>query len=239
MGKNKLKYFAEMKEFKHTFEGFAINLLKEDFELKGKWNSVFFKNKNPIVLELGCGKGEYTIGLARKYPNKNFIGIDVKGARMWNGAKIANQEKLKNVAFYRGTIEFINKVFAKNEISEIWITFPDPQKERFKKRLSSARFLELYKEITIDEAFINLETDSKILFLFTNELIKLNNLEINISTNDLYNSEYVNDILSIKTYYEEKYLAIKDTITYTRFKLNKNKEIINPDTHEAEKQFDK
>lgn len=239
MGKNKLKHFEEMKTFKHVFEGFAVNLLKADYQMKGRWDSDFFKNGNPIVLELGCGKGEYTVGLARKYPNKNFIGIDIKGARMWRGAKTAEIEGLKNVAFYRGTIEFINRVFAENEISEIWITFPDPQKKRYKKRLTSARFLEMYKKILKPEAFVNLKTDSKLLYFFTSELLKLNKLEVEVSTNDLYRSDFMSDELSIKTFYEKKYLEINDTITYLRFKLNKNAKITNPDTQEAEKQFDK
>jgi len=238
MGKNKLQHFAEMKEFKHTFEGFSINLLNDDFHLKGKWNADFFKNNNPIVLELGCGKGEYTVGLAEKYPNKNFIGVDIKGARIWFGAKKALEANLNNVAFYRGVIEFINKVFAKNEISEIWITFPDPQRKKMRKRLTSARFLELYKEICIPNAQIHLKTDSKLLYYFTNELIKYNNLELEASTNDLYSQQLESEELSIRTFYEKMFLRMNDTITYTRFKLN-DKPIENPDTREGEKQFDK
>ncbi len=239
MGKNKLQHFAEMKEFEHTFEGFSIHLLQEDFHLKGKWNTDFFKNQNPIVLELGCGKGEYTIGLARKYSDKNFIGIDIKGARIWFGAKTAQEENLKNVAFYRGAIELINKVFEKNEISEIWLTFPDPQRKKMRKRLTSARFLELYKEICIPNALIHLKTDSKLLHFFTNELIKYNNLNLEASTTDLYNTKIENPDLEIRTFYEKMFLKLNDTITYTRFRLNTDKTVLNPDTREGEKQFDK
>jgi len=239
VAKNKLQHFEELHSFKHCFEGITFDLLEKNHDMYGKWDSHFFKNGNPIVLELGCGKGEYTLGLARKYPNRNFIGVDIKGARMWRGAKTALEEGLSNVAFYRGPIEFITKNFDKNEISEIWITFPDPQKKRYKKRLTSARFLEMYKQISIDHVVINLKTDSKLLHFFTNELIKLNDLEVEITTKDLYNSEFANDELSIKTFYEKKYLGINDTITYTRFKLNTDKKIVNPDTFEAEKQFDK
>ena len=220
MSKNKLQHFAEMKTFTNLFQPSAKQMYESDFELKGKWNDKYFRNSNPLVLELGCGKGEYTIGLAKKYLDSNFVGIDIKGARLWTGSKIATDENMTNVAFIRNKVEFINSFYNKNEVDEIWITFPDPQIEKSKKRLTSSRFLNLYSEILKPKGIIHLKTDSILLHKYTLKIIKQNNLELIFSSDDLYNSEYNNDILSIRTYYEQKYLDKGIKTTYLKFKLN-------------------
>ena len=162
MGKNKLARFAENETFANLFQLTYEQITKEGFALKGKWNEDFFKNDNPIVLELGCGKGEYTVGLAKKYPNKNFIGIDIKGARLWRGCKTSNEDKMTNVAFVRTHIQMIESYFAENEVSEIWITFPDPQLKKPNKRLTCERFLKLYKNILKQENFTMKFINSKL-----------------------------------------------------------------------------
>src|SRR6201996_4309186 len=176
--------------------------------MKGQWAKEFFKNTNPVVLELACGKGEYTVNLATLFPDKNFIGIDYKGNRIWRGAKTAIEEGIKNVGFLRIQIENITDYFAPGEVDEIWITFPDPQPQlsREKKRLTSPRFLEKYKQILKPGAFINLKTDNDDLHAYTAEKIAELGLNLLIRTEDLYNSEYADEVLSIKTYYEKKYL---------------------------------
>lgn len=204
---------------------FAI-LEKEGFPYKGKWNSEFFHNDNPIVLELGCGKGEYTVGLARKFPDKNFIGIDIKGSRMWTGAKQAETEELKNVAFLRTNIELLPHFFAKNEIAEIWITFPDPQMKKVRKRLTSSRFLSLYAQILIPGGIIHLKTDSPFLYTYTRILTELNSLATITDTDDLYNCLTLNpeqrDLLNIRTFYEQQWLDRGLTIKYISFILPEN-----------------
>src|SRR5690554_4542221 len=185
MAKNKLAKFAEMATYSNVFQYSFKTLETEGFPLKGKWNT-HFKNDNPIILELGCGKGEYTIGLAREHNNKNFIGIDIKGARMWSGATQAINEKLNNVAFLRTHIELINNFFSENEISEIWITFPDPQMKKTNKRLTSIRFMKEYSQILKNDGLIHLKTDSNFLYSYTKEMIEANNLKIMFDTQDLY-----------------------------------------------------
>ena len=220
MVKKKLERFAEMKTFEHVVEPLWEEVYNKDYKLKGNWAADFFGNDKPIVLELGCGKGEYTIGLAELYPEKNFIGIDIKGARMWKGAKYADQNGIKNVAFLRSHIEVISSFFAKDEISEIWITFPDPQIKKQKKRLSSARFLNLYKEFLKPEGLVHLKTDSVLLHEFTMDLVKLNKLGLEFSSKDLYAGASDDKILSIKTFYESQYLSYGLKITYMKFFLN-------------------
>ncbi len=222
MTKRKLQHFEEMKTFNNVFEPSYYDILNNDFILKGKWNRDYFKNNNPIVLELGCGKGEYTIALAKKNPNKNYIGIDIKGARIWKGSKDATEQKLYNVAFVRMSIENINSFFLSNEVSEIWITFPDPQLKKVKKRLSSSRFLSLYQKIVVDDCIIHLKTDSNILHKYTKTLLSRNKLKIIEFTDDLYCSNISNDILSIKTHYEKIYLEKQMKITYIKFILDKS-----------------
>lgn len=219
--KNKLQRFAENETFSNVIQPNFEEIFQKDYSLKNNWNSTYWKNENPIVLELGCGKGEYTVALAEKFPQKNFIGIDIKGARFWRGAKTAIEKGFANVAFLRTRIEFISSFFGKNEIDEIWITFPDPQlrEKRAKKRLTSPRFLNMYLNILNPNAVVNLKTDSKELFDYTKALLEYNNHEIIIATDDLYNSTYCTEDLSIKTHYESYYLTQGKKITYLQFKI--------------------
>jgi tRNA (guanine-N7-)-methyltransferase len=221
LAKNKLKKFAQMETFKNVKQP-SLTSLKEGFPLKGKWNKDFFKNDAPIVLELGCGMGEYTVGLAEKFPNKNFLGIDVKGARMWQGASIALDKKLNNVGFLRISIEWIEECFSNNEVSEVWITFPDPQikKRRSSKRLTHPGFLKKYSTILVDEGVLHLKTDSEFLYGFTLGVISAEHHRLLDATNDLYSSLQKRDHMEIKTHYEQKFLELGKPITYIKFKLN-------------------
>lgn len=214
MGQKKLVRFNEIK----TFD----NVLEFPTEMKGRWHD-YFGNNNPITLELACGKGEYAVGLGRMHPNHNFIGIDIKGNRIWRGAKTALEEGLKNVAFVRSHIDKINEYFEKGEVSEIWITFPDPQLKgaRMKKRLTYSRFLRLYQEIIQENATINLKTDSPDLYHFTKAVIDTFELPVEIDTDNLYNSPFASPELKIKTHYEGLDIAGSNTIHYLRFGINK------------------
>ncbi|MDE5812367.1 MAG: tRNA (guanosine(46)-N7)-methyltransferase TrmB [Muribaculaceae bacterium] len=228
MGKNKLKKFAEMAEIDFVFQYPFARLQEEGFPMRGSWHE-YFGNKNPIVLELGCGKGEYCVGLAKRYPDKNFIGVDIKGARMWTGATEARRLGLKNVAFLRTNIELINRFFAPGEVAEIWITFPDPQMKKATKRLTSTRFLNLYRQVSADGALINLKTDSPFLYTYTDALVKENKLPVTVNTADLYHSGFDDDILSIRTHYEQQWLDRGLTIKYLAFNLPAKGELIEPD----------
>lgn len=232
MGKGKIKRFQEFSSYDNVFEPTIEETFNKDYALKGKWNIDFFKNNKPLIIELGCGKGEYTIGLAQKYPDKNFIGVDIKGARMWKGAKQSQELKMNNVAFVRTRIEFIDSIFSENEVDEIWITFPDPQlkKRRAKKRLTSSIFLNNYKKFITSDGIIHLKTDNDLLYLYTLDIIHKNNLTILESTNNLYQNSSTNEILSIKTFYENQYLEKGKNINYIKFKLNNINEIVEPDT---------
>lgn len=229
MGKNKLKKFAEMETFDNVFQyPFAV-VERDGFPLKGHWKSNFFKNDNPIVLELGCGKGEYAVGLARRFPDKNYIGVDIKGARMWTGAKAAVKEGISNVAFLRTNIELIDRFFEAGEVSEIWITFPDPQMKKVRKRLTSTRFLDLYRNILVADGIVHLKTDSPFLYTYTDALVKLNAFPTEVNTADLYNSDIVDDILEIKTFYEQQWLDRGLSIKYIKFHLDHTTELQEPD----------
>ncbi len=230
MGKNKLQKFAENETFENLFQPALEEVWQKDFYLKGNWNKVFFKNLNPIVLELGCGKGEYTINLAKMYPQRNFIGIDIKGARLWKGAKEATRLPLPNAGFIRTRIENIPSFFSPHEVSEIWVTFPDPQprKSKAKKRLTSSRFLGYYQKFMKDKGTIHLKTDSQNLYEYTKALVEQNKLSVIHSTNDLYKSNMVDPMLSIKTFYESMFLEQGLPITYIRFVLDINKKIKEP-----------
>jgi tRNA (guanine-N7-)-methyltransferase len=213
VGKDKLKRFAEIDTFSNVLQ------LEAGLPFKGKWSTHFFKNNNPVVLELACGKGEYTVNLARLFPQKNFIGIDYKGNRIWRGAKTALEDGVSNVAFLRIQIEVLLDYFGHGEVDEIWITFPDPQPQvsREKKRLTSPRFLEKYKQVLKPGSFINLKTDNDGLHAYTNEKIDELSLNLHIRTEDLYQSVYADEVLSIKTYYEKKYLQNNKNINYLKF----------------------
>ncbi|MGB3454174.1 MAG: tRNA (guanosine(46)-N7)-methyltransferase TrmB [Moheibacter sp.] len=224
MGKNKLKRFAENKTFDNVFQPKRDEMIS-GFELKGNWNKTVFKNNHPIVLELGCGKGEYTVALAEKYPEKNFIGIDIKGARFWRGAKTAIENNLPNAAFLRTQIELVDYAFAENEVSEIWITFPDPQIKyrRTKHRLTHPEFLKKYKRILKKNGLIHLKTDSEFLHGYTHGILQLLGHPVLISSHDVYhpdNRELPEEITSVQTFYEKRFLEENKKITYIRFKLN-------------------
>ena len=221
MGKNKLKKFRDMDTFDCVFQYPYATLVATGFPLKGKWHTDFFGNDRPIVVELGCGKGEYTVSLARRYADRNFIGIDIKGARMWTGASEATRDNLKNVAFLRTSIELLPHFFADGEIAEFWITFPDPQMKKTGKRLTSKRFLELYRQTIGDSAIVNLKTDSPFLYTYTRRLVETNRLQILADSPDLYHSGIADDILSIRTFYEQQWLDRGMTIKYLRFVLDK------------------
>ncbi|UCG29033.1 MAG: tRNA (guanosine(46)-N7)-methyltransferase TrmB [Bacteroidales bacterium] len=224
VGKRKLKKWAELETYEHVIQPPFEEVYKKDFYLKGKWASTYFKNDHPVIIELGCGKGEYTIGLARRFRNKNFIGIDIKGARMWKGAKIAKEEELNNVAFIRTRIELINSFFGRNEVDEIWLTFPDPQikKKRNKKRLTGSRFLNSYKQFLRSGGSIHLKTDNTILYNATLDLIKANNLSILQSSEDLYAEPDLDSVLAIQTFYEKQYREQECPIKYIRFHLDRD-----------------
>jgi len=221
VAKNKLNRFKENAHFEHLFQPSYEDVLNKDFHLKSNWNKDYFKNDNPIILELACGKGEYTVGLAEKYPDKNFIGIDIKGARLWQGAKIASVKKLKNTAFIRTKIDFIESFFSKNEISEIWITFPDPQPKRLKKRLTSTIFLTRYSKFLIPKGTLHLKTDSQLLHHYTKAIIKENKFKINTLISNIYNENNVpEELTSIQTFYEKQFLEKDKKITYINFNLH-------------------
>lgn len=217
MGKDKLRKFAEVATFKNVVQ------LDAGKEYKGQWATKFFGNNNPVILELACGKGEYTVNLAKMFPDKNFIGIDYKGNRIWRGAKTALEEGIDNVGFLRIQIETILEHFEENEISEIWITFPDPQPQdsREKKRLTNPNFLERYKFILKEDGIMHLKTDSDFFFNYSVEQINLLGLTKFKETSDLYHSDLVDEVLSIKTYYERKYLAIDKSINYVQWTFKK------------------
>lgn len=229
MGKNKLKKFSEMDAFPHVFQYPFAAFTEKVFEMKGEWGKQFFGNNHPIVLELGCGKGEYTVGLAKMYPEKNFIGVDVKGARMWTGAKQSFEEKLPNVAFLRTDIELIHYFFGAGEVSEIWITFPDPQMNKVRKRLTSTRFMELYRQILSTDGIIHLKSDSNFMFTYTRLMVEANQLPTVICTDDLYHSDYVDPILAIKTFYEQQWLERGLNIKYIKFVCEQRENWIEPD----------
>ena len=218
-----------MKVYPHVFQyPFAV-LQEKGFEMKGCWNEKVFGNNHPVVLELGCGKGEYTLGLARLFPHKNFIGVDIKGARMWTGAKQSLSEKLTNVAFLRTHIELINHFFDRGEVSEIWITFPDPQMNKFNKRMTSSRFMELYREILIPQGIVHLKTDSNFMYTYTCEMARINRFPVLIQTDDLYHSGLTDNILSIQTFYEQQWIDRGLNIKYLQFVCEHRDKYIEPD----------
>lgn len=225
MSKNKLAKFADMEQYPHVFQYADVATSSTPIEIKGRWHEKFFNNDHPIVLELGCGRGEYTVGLAKLFPEKNFIGVDIKGSRMWTGATQSLNEGLKNVAFLRTHIEFIDRFFAPGEVAEIWLTFSDPQMKKATKRLTSTFFMERYRHFLQDNGLIHLKTDSNFLYTYTNYMVEKNHLPIHFKTDDLYHTleaekdNEVKDILGIQTYYEQQWIARGLTIKYLKFSL--------------------
>lgn len=222
MSKGKLFKFSEMETFPNVLQPAFEDVFEKDHTLKGKWKELFFKNSNPITLELGCGKGEYTLGMAKMFPNRNFIGIDIKGARIWKGAKRALEERLPNVAFLRTRIDFIASFFEADEIEEIWITFPDPQLKKDLKKLTSSRFLNRYNQFLKTGGTINLKTDSRELYDYTCAITNYNDLKVLAKTDNLYQSHLNDEILSIRTFYESMWLDEGLKIHYIQFLLNNN-----------------
>ncbi len=238
MGKNKLKKFAEMETFHNVFQCGARECVEESpvVAMRGKWHTEYFKNDNPIVLELGCGRGEYTVGLAERNPNKNYIGIDIKGARMWAGAKQAELAGIKNVAFLRTNIEMISHFFAPDEVAEIWITFPDPQMKKATKRLTSTYFMARYRQLLRPDGIIHLKTDSPFLYTYTQAMVKENQYPILVDTDDLYGDEAMrllgeeaSEARALQTHYEHQWLDRGLTIKYIAWQLPAEPQLIEPE----------
>lgn len=225
MGKNKLERFEENLTFDCLIQPLSTDVLNGDHPMKGNWRKDFFKNENPIVIELGCGKGEYAIGQARLFPEKNFLGLDIKGARLWRGAKTVTDEKITNVGFLRTRIDLTNSFFAKDEIDEIWLTFSDPQKKKERKRLTSPMFIKRYRQFLKPGGIIHVKTDSDLLYEYTLEQIQEHKYELLIENNDIYNgfvdiqNELLQKILSIRTFYESMWLAQDIPIKYISFRV--------------------
>jgi tRNA (guanine-N7-)-methyltransferase len=217
-----LQKFSEMNSFRNVVQPSFEEVFHKDYTLKGQWNSKFFNENLPLTIELGCGRGEYSVSMAQIFSDRNFIGVDIKGARIWKGAKEALENKVNNVGFIRTRIDFIKSFFSKDEVSEVWITFPDPQLKKARKRLTSARFLNMYKGFLKAGGLIHLKTDNAELFDYTLEIAKLNKFEIEFATNDLYNEKAIDDVLNIETYYEKMWLEQGLNIHYLRFKINGN-----------------
>ena len=242
MSKGKLQKFAEMEMFKNVFQ-YPYGVISEvPFEMRGHWCEQYFHNDNPIVLELGCGKGEYTVGLARVYPNINFIGVDIKGARIYTGAKQALEEGLENVAFLRTSIEIIDRFFSEDEVQEIWLTFSDPRMKNVHKRLTSTFFMNRYRRFLIDGGIVHLKTESNFLFTYATYMVNVNKLPVLFRTEDLYGNELgegsvaetqvdekTREILGIHTYYENQWIERGLNIKYMKFQLPRTGELVEPD----------
>lgn len=235
MAKNKLKKFAEIEALPCVLQYPREALIASGFPHKGIWNREVFETENPIVLELGCGKGEYTVGLAKAFPDKNHIGVDIKGARIWTGAKQVDSEDIRNAMFLRTEIENISEFFAEGEVDEIWITFPDPQMQKTRKRLTSTRFLTLYSKFLKPGGIIHLKTDSPFLYEYTKRLVEKNGLEILEITSDLYGSGKADPVKSIKTFYESQWLSRGKSIKLISFRLSPERELEEPESDDIPK----
>jgi len=234
VSKNKLTKFAELNTYEHVVQISYKKLLAEEFQYKGKWSEAFFGNTNPVILELGCGKGEYTVKLACHFPEYNFIGLDIKGARMWVGATQGKELGLKNVGFLRTNIENIRLFFAEGEVSEIWLTFPDPQMRKTRKRLTATNFIENYRQIMVPNGIIHLKSDSNFMYRYTEAMVAENKFELIRKTEDLYQSEMLDEVLSIQTYYEKQWLDRGLSIKYLAFRLS-HQELLREPEIEIEK----
>ena len=232
MGKDKLRKFAENLTFKCMVQPEFDDIFHKDHPLKGRWHEDFFHNDRPIILELGCGRGEYTVALAERNPDKNYIGIDIKGARMWAGAKQAETEGISNVAFLRTNIEMLCRFFAQDEVDEIWITFPDPQMKKVTKRLTSTYFMERYRQVLRPDGMIHLKTDSPFLYTYTEAMVLENNYPIVVNTNNLYEADAspkIEEARCLQTHYEKQWLDRGLTIKYITWKLPQIISLIEPD----------
>lgn len=229
MGKNKLKKFADLATYEHVVQVTFKQLQEEEFQYKGKWSKEFFGNNNPIILELGCGKGEYTVKLANHYPQFNFIGVDIKGSRMWNGATKAKALGLKNVGFLRTNIENIQLFFAPGEVAEIWLTFPDPQMKKTRKRLTATNFIEFYRQVMVPNGIIHLKSDSNFMYRYTEAMVAENEFEVIRQTDDLYHSEILDETLSIQTFYEKQWLDRGINIKFLAFRLSHQEALREPE----------
>ncbi|MBV5313399.1 MAG: tRNA (guanosine(46)-N7)-methyltransferase TrmB [Prolixibacteraceae bacterium] len=229
MGKNKLSKFADLATYEHVVQITYKELQAAKFRFKGKWSEAFFGNSNPIILELGCGKGEYTVKLATHFPEFNFIGIDIKGSRMWKGATQAIDLGLKNVGFLRTNIENIRMFFAAGEVAEIWLTFPDPQMKKTRKRLTATNFIENYRQIMTPNGIIHLKSDSNFMYQYTEAMVAENQFEVIRQTDDLYNSELLDEVLSIQTFYEKQWLDRGLSIKYLAFRLSHKNPLREPE----------
>jgi len=229
VGKNKLSKFADLATYEHVVQIAYKELQSAEFKFKGKWNVAFFGNSNPVILELGCGKGEYAVKLAQHYPEFNFIGIDIKGSRMWKGATQAINLGLKNVGFLRTNIENIRMFFAEGEIAEIWLTFPDPQMKKTRKRLTATNFIENYRGIMIPNGIVHLKSDSNFMYRYTEAMVAENQFETIRKTEDLYSSEILDEVLSIQTFYEKQWLDRGLSIKYLAFRLSHQSKLQEPE----------
>lgn len=218
-----------MATYEHVVQMTFSQLQAEEFKYKGKWSEAFFGNNHPVILELGCGKGEYTVKLAKHYPEINFIGVDIKGSRMWKGATQAKNEGLTNVAFLRTNIENIRMFFGEGEVAEIWLTFPDPQMKKARKRLTATNFISNYRQIMVPNGIIHLKSDSNFMYRYTEAMVAKNQFEVIRQTDDLYHSEILDEVLSIQTFYEKQWLDHGLSIKYIAFKLSHQEPLCEPD----------
>lgn len=219
MAKHKLARFEECKTFKNLFQHTSFQVREEGFPMQGKWNQEYFHNDHPIVLELGCGKGEYTVGLAQRFPEINFIGVDRKGARLWRGCKDALEQNMGNVAFLRAPIDDIHYYFGEGEVKEIWITFPDPQPVKERKRLMSPKFVAKYKHFLQADGLLNLKTDSRLLYEYVREIAPEQQWQILCDIEDIYASGESSVLTEIQTFYEKQWLEQGRTISYLQWKI--------------------